>query len=82
MKKTDESNRAIFKSKTDAIFAQPDAVILAGSFEAFEIRNLPESFAASTCSMTFLIRRNNPASVIADKSESKESRKAAFTQRG
>src|ERR1035438_7545372 len=44
MEKTDEGDRAIFKNKTEAIFTQPDAVILAGRFEASEVRNLLESF--------------------------------------
>ncbi len=44
MKKADEIDRAIFKNKTEAIFAQADAIIFAGRFEAFEIWNLLESF--------------------------------------
>jgi hypothetical protein len=32
--------------------------------------------------MIFLIRRSNAASVMTDKSESKDSRKAVFTRRG
>ena len=42
MKTADKRDRAVFKNKAEAIFAKPDAVILAGGFEPFEIGNLLE----------------------------------------
>ena len=42
MQAADERDRAIFKNKAKPIFAQPDAVILAGGFKSFEIWNLLE----------------------------------------
>src|SRR5471030_193394 len=42
MKTADKRDYAVFKNKAEAIFAQPDAVILAGGFEPFEIGNLLE----------------------------------------
>jgi hypothetical protein len=82
MKTADKRDRAVFKNKAEAIFAQPDAVILAGGFEPFEIWNLLERQRGLDCSMIFRMRRNRDASVMTDKSESKDSRKAVFTRHG
>ncbi len=42
VKTADKCDRTIFKNKAEAVFAQPDAVILAGGFEPFEVGNLLE----------------------------------------
>ena len=42
MKAADENDGAILKNKTEAIFTQPDTVILPGGFESLEIRDLQE----------------------------------------
>ena len=42
MKAADKRDRAVFKNKAEPILAQPDAVILAGGLEPFEIGNLLE----------------------------------------
>jgi len=40
MKAADKRDRAVFKNQAEAVFTQPDAVILAGSLKPFEIGNL------------------------------------------